>query len=254
MTDNTVTSRCNALRRLHAHLNKPLTNVTADDLVTWQLLRRLAPRTMVSEVSHITCFYDWAVDIGAMDQNPARSLIRPKLNRPLPRPIAEADLALAIAGAPSRIRPWLVLAAYEGLRAMEIASLCREQIHDRSKPPILHVVGKGRVERTVPLCKTALTELRRHGLPSRGFVFPRADGRPGPNTAQRISALSNRYLHGAGIRDTLHSLRHRFGSQLYQKSRDIRLVQDLMGHADPATTAGYAAWDRTTAARFVGQL
>lgn len=57
----------------------------------------------------------------------------------------------------------------------------------------------------------------------------------------RVSQLSNAHLHGCGIRETLHQLRHRFGTLTYQATRDLRLVQELMGHADPASTAGYAA-------------
>jgi len=49
------------------------------------------------------------------------------------------------------------------------------------------------------------------------------------------------HLHRLGIEHSAHHLRHRFGTQLYAKTHDLRLVQDLMGHADPKTTAGYVS-------------
>jgi len=69
-----------------------------------------------------------------------------------------------------------------------------------------------------------------------------------------ISHVANRHLAECGAGCTLHQLRHRFGSVLYQQTRDLRMVQELLGHADPATTAGYAAWDRAAAAGAVAAL
>jgi integrase/recombinase XerC len=84
--------------------------------------------------------------------------------------------------------------------------------------------------------------LRRHGMPDRGWVFRRLDGGSGPNLPGTISALSAEHLRSLGIPATLHQLRHRFATQLYQRSRDIRLLQDILGHSSPATSALYAAW------------
>jgi integrase len=50
------------------------------------------------------------------------------------------------------------------------------------------------------------------------------------------------FLGNLGIDATAHQLRHWFGTNIYAASRDIRLTQELMGHASPITTAGYVAW------------
>jgi site-specific recombinase XerD len=92
----------------------------------------------------------------------------------------------------------------------------------------------------VPLSPFVLGELAAAGLPGRGWAFLRRDGMPGPNTPATVSHQANQALHAAGIAATLHQLRHRFASQLYRHSRDLRLVQDLLGHVNLATTAGYA--------------
>lgn len=75
----------------------------------------------------------------------------------------------------------------------------------------------------------------------RGPVIRRRDGRPGPAKPHSVSQRTNAFLHSIGITETLHQLRHRFGTTTYQAVRDIRAVQELLGHASPTTTAIYAA-------------
>jgi len=94
-------------------------------------------------------------------------------------------------------------------------------------------------------------ELRAHGLPQRGYVFPRLDGLDGPNTPARVSRLCGQYLHGLGIPEPLHSLRHYFGSSLYAASQDLRLTGEVMGHQSPATTAGYVSYSHAAAVEAV---
>jgi integrase/recombinase XerC len=144
-----------------------------------------------------------------------------------------------------------VLAGWAGLRAIEIARLRRENVLDTWAPAVLLIADgatKGHGERLVPLSVFVLGELRPI-LPARGWVFLRFDGRPGPNTPATISHLANQHLHDCGIAATLHQLRHRFATQAYQAAGgDLRLVQELLGHTTPATTAGYAAYDQAAAA------
>ena len=93
-----------------------------------------------------------------------------------------------------------------------------------------------------------------YGLPKTGWVFRRHDDSPGPNRPWTISHLSNIFLHEQGISATLHQLRHRFGTATYQARRDLRMVQELLGHASPATTAPYAAYDASDAVEVVEGL
>ena len=99
-----------------------------------------------------------------------------------------------------------------------------------------------------------LDELRLAGLPRNGYAFTRHDGAPGPNQPWLVSHLANACLREAGSAARFHDLRHRFATQLYQATRDIRLVQELLGHASPSTTAVYAAYDRAGAAAAVEAL
>ena len=65
------------------------------------------------------------------------------------------------------------------------------------------------------------------------------DGKPGPPSAARVSERINDHLRSAGIEDTAHSLRHRFGTMLYQETLDMLLVAEEMGHGSIETTRGY---------------
>jgi integrase/recombinase XerC len=256
-TPDTVYCRRRALARLAAALPVPVLDATAADLADWRAGLSVGPGTVVGYVSHAREFYAWAITAGLITENPAADLPVPPLPRRLPRPIGEQDLFAAIAGAPDRIRPWLVLAGWAGLRAKEIAGLRRENVLDRVSPPLLivaHDATKGRTERAVPLCAFALRELLAAGLPASGWVFRRRDDQPGPNRPWIVSQLCNEYLHGLGITATLHQLRHRFGTETYRGRRDLRLVQELLGHASPSTTAGYAAVDQADAADVVEHL
>jgi len=251
-TPASVYARKRALARLTAALAVPLLSAGSGDLADWRASLTVGDDAVVAYVSHIRSFYDWCVAEGLRAENPAAGLPVPRLGRRLPRPIAEADLMDALAAAPRRIRLMIVLAAWAGLRACELALLRRECIMDTVTPPVLLIAGnatKGRNERIVPLSSFVLEEIRLARIPSSGHVFRRMDGRPGPNEPWRVSQLVNRHLHRHGIGATLHSLRHRYGTQFYRASgRDLRLTQETMGHARPETTAGYTLTDNPEAA------
>lgn len=217
-------------------------------------LPRATARSRYAEHSQLSCYFRWCVLHGHLAADPMVKIPRPRLSRLLPRPISEADLRVAIDNAHGRVRLWLVLAAYEGLRACEIAALDRADVMDNAPIPVLIAHGKGRKDRAVPLGSRALTELRLYGMPSRGPLFPRLDGRPGPTSAHRVSLVANDYLHGLGITDTLHALRHRAATQWYAATSDILVVGSLLGHSDPKSTAGYAAYSDPRAVLAVQSL
>lgn len=229
----------------------PLLDATPDDLMRWaRHLLPLTPRTRFAELSRTHGFYRWAADEGLREDIPSARLPRPKVPRALPRPISEERLQVALNGAPADVRTWLILAAWAGLRCCEIAALTRDQVLDTADPPVLIVTGKGAKDRIIPLHPRVRLALYEWGLSSRGYVFRRRDGHPGPPTADRVSWLCNRWLHESGVPDTMHSLRHRAVTGVYRACRDIRVAQEFAGHSSPDTTAGYAAHapDRLAAA------
>lgn len=243
-SETTVYTRQCALARADAAIPAGLLEADQATLLDWRRRLTLADATICQYVSHIRCFYRWACKQGLCAADPAAELPAPRCRRRVPRPIGEDDLFQAVTTAPPRILPWLVLAAWCGLRACEIAGLRREDVLDTAPRPVLLLERtKGGAQRVVPLHPYVLAVLRSCGLPASGYVFRRRDGQHGPNTPHQVSQLCNRYLHGRGVTATLHQLRHRFGTETYRASHDLRAVQELLGHASPVTTAGYAAFD-----------
>jgi integrase len=255
-SDGTIYARRRAILRMAALIDVPLLEATHEDLAAWRASLQVTDNTVVHYASHARQFFDWAVSKGLAGQNPAAGLLVPFLARGLPRPIGEDELMAAVTGAPARIRPWLVLAGWAGLRAKEIALLRRESVLDTTIPPVLLVARdatKGHRERVVPMSSFVVSEVRPH-LPRAGWVFPRPDGSPAPNRPSRISQAANAYLHAAGITATLHQFRHRFGTVGYSLTLDLRLMQEQMGHARPETTALYAAYNQPGALDMVEAL
>jgi integrase len=256
--EGSIYSRCRALARMCAILPVPLLDATPADILAWRAGLTISGNAIVHYASHAREFYAWACEAGLIPVSPVQRLPLPPLIKGLPRPISERDLMAALASAPPRVRPWLVLAAWAGLRACEIAYLRRDRVLDTASPPVLLVAAdatKGTWERIVPASEFVMAELWDAGLPSSGWVYRRRDGSPGPNAPWTVSHLCNEHMTACGIGATLHQLRHRFGTQAYRASgRDLRLTQELMGHKRPETTALYTDWDRPEATAAVEAL
>lgn len=256
---DTIAQRRRALARLARVLPGPIIEATTDEIRT-HLSRRqrdgrpLGPATKVAELAHLAAFYKWLVVEDHRVDDPTVKIVRPKLPRWIPHPIGEKELARAITQATERVRPWIMLAAYAGLRACEISPLRGEDVHLSASEPWLNVRrGKGGDARRVPVHPELAAEMRRH--PSSGWVSPRRDLEPGPTPAHLVSQIANRHLHRLGIFETLHSCRHRFGTQVYRASgRDIRLTQELLGHRSVLSTQIYTKVEQGEAATVVAAL
>lgn len=253
LRSTTVDQKRRCLRRLsNAYGCDPLALST--DHIKAHLSRPMQPESRATELAHLRSFFKWAVLNGYRPDDPTLPIQRPKIGRRLPRPLSEQDLEVAIACAPDRIRPMLMLAAFAGLRAMEIANLRGENVKWEYDPPVLIVEEqKGGGDGVVPLAPVLVEVLSE--LPRAGWLFPRRDGKPGPNKPWMVSRLCNDHLHSLGIDLTLHSARHRYGTQVYRASgRDLRLTQELMRHRTPVSTALYTWVDGTEKAAVVSRL
>src|SRR5258708_218462 len=256
-SEGTIYARRRAILRMASLIGTPLLEATPEDLRAWRAGLRVTENTVTQYASHARQFFGWAVEAGLMERNPAAGLLGPVLSRGLPRPIGEDPLFAAVAAAPARIRPWLVLAGWAGLRAKEIAYLRRERVLDSADPPVLLIARdatKGNRERVVPMCAFLVDELRVYGLPRAGWVFPRLDGQPGPNPPSPISHAAHAHLRSIRLSETLQQFRHRFGTQTLWAKKDLRVVQELLGHARPETTALYTAYNQVAAIEAVEAL
>lgn len=249
---STVDQKRRCLARLEKAWGDPLALNT--DHLRSHLARPMQAESRATELAHLRTFYKWCVLNGHRVDDPTLPIQRPKIHRRLPRPIPEEDLAIAVATAPPRIMLMLYLAAFAGLRAAEISGLRGEAIHWAHEPPLLVVEEqKGGDVGSVPLAPV-LAELLAD-YPRSGWLFPRRDGQRGPTPPHMVSKLCNDHLHGLGITHTLHSLRHRYGTQSYRASgRDLRLTQELMRHRTPVSTALYTWCDPAEGAAVVAAL
>ena len=215
--------------------------------------RRLLPKTRYAWLSTLHGFFEWAVLEGHAPADPTVRIRRPRSPRVVPRPIRDEDLFDALAGAPSELRAMITLAAFQGLRCREIATLFRDDILDRNDPPVLIVAnGKGGHQRVLPLHAAIMPALRLAGLPRSGHVFTRSRG--GPYPPANISRMIAVYFDDLGIDATAHQLRHWFGTKTYKACSDLRVVQELMGHSSPSTTAMYTAYSQAGARDAVNAL
>src|SRR5215472_10637201 len=123
---STIRSRKVTVAWVASSLPGGLLDATPADLAAWRASLTVAPDAVSVYVSHVRQFYRWAVRQGHLSGSPAATLPAPSRPRRLPRPIGEQELLGVLAAAPPRIRPWLVLAGWAGLRAKEIALLRRE--------------------------------------------------------------------------------------------------------------------------------
>lgn len=260
MRPDTIYMRARSLARLQAWLGEtPVSQASKEQLYEWRAsLAGLSVATVCAYVKNCRGYFGWLVDQELRPDNPAAKIPMPPSPEYQPRPIGEEDLMRALDGAPDRIRLWLVLGGWAGLRAIEIALLRRNCIRERAEPPVLIVAADatkgGRHRRIVDLCPFAAAELQAARLPAAGWAFPRLDGKPGPVAPHLVSHLCCTYLHEIGIPDTFHSLRHRFGTEAYRASQDLVAVQELMGHATPLTTRAYVKLASARGAEVVSGL
>lgn len=241
-TADALAGRRRFLLRLERTLGMPAEHATRDDLLAWRTALTVSKRSVVQYVSAARAFYVWLVEEDRLTVNPARRIPVPKLGRQLPRPIGLHDLITAITKAPQPIRIWLVLAAFMGLRCKEIALLRRECILDTLPRPMLLVAAdatKGVNERMVPLSSFVLGELHAYGMPGSGWMFPRKDGKPGPNRPARVSQAIGLFLRSIGILASAHMGRHYFATELLRETKNARMVQEMLGHQTMASVAVY---------------
>ena len=257
LTQGLINRRSAFLRATEQGIGRPLIGAQAAQINAYlasERARGLIDATIYVYAGHLRAFYGWAISHNWTRRNPMVAVATPRRPKYLPRPIADGPLGMALMTADDRARIILMLAALAGMRAVEIARLRREDILDHMDPPGMVVHGKGDKPRIVALSAPLLTELHRYGLPKRGPVIRRLDGKPGHVSPSLISIVANRHLHELGIPDTLHSLRHFAGTSLYRQTRDIRLVQEVLGHASPSTTAIYTEWAKEDAPAALEQL
>src|SRR5919108_2157667 len=208
--------------------------------------------SVARSLSAVRSFHRFLVREGVADRDPAAGVTQPRLPRSLPHPITVEEVRrLLDAPDPAdpvgvRDRAILELLYGAGLRISELTGLDVDDV-DLEEGSV-RVLGKGGKERGVPLgsfAREAIGAYLTRGRPAlasattRGAMFLNARGRR--LSRQSCARLLGRYVRLAGIgrRVTLHTLRHSFATHLLEGGADVRVVQELLGHASVATTQIY---------------
>lgn len=207
-------------------------DVEADDLLDYLSVPGWAPETRRSHRSALRGFYRWAAGAGRCAHDPTAILPAISVPRGVPRPAPDHVIRCAIAGAGPRERLMIGLGACAGLRCCEIARVHSDDLLGAPGFYDLVTHGKGRRERVVPLSDRLAVAVMTAARD--GWAFPgHIDGHLSAKRVQEIIAST---LPGPW---TAHTLRHRYATAAYQRSGNLRAVQELLGHASIATTQIY---------------
>ncbi|MGM3388865.1 site-specific tyrosine recombinase XerD [Stutzerimonas stutzeri] len=222
------------------------------DHLAWRLHNAYKARSTARLLSGLRGFYRFLVREGLVAIDPTLQVDLPRLGRPLPKAMSEADVE-ALLAAPElgdplglRDRAMLEILYACGLRITELISLTLEQVNLRQG--VLRTFGKGSKERLVPLGEEAnhwleryLRDARRELLGAKisDVVFPSQRG--DQMTRQTFWYRIKLHAKVAGITASIspHTLRHAFATHLLNHGADLRTVQMLLGHSDLSTTQIY---------------
>jgi integrase/recombinase XerC len=213
----------------------------------------LGPRSVQRRLSAVRGFFNYLIREKALEANPAADIRAPKAAKRLPKTLDVDQVASLLSRKPTdaltrRDHAMLELLYSSGLRLAELAGLDTADLDlaDRT----VRVLGKGSKTRILPVGKQAIAALRawladRASLvkAGQGALFVGHGGRRlGPRAIQR---RIGRWAARTGLNVPVHPhlLRHSFATHLLESSRDLRGVQELLGHADISTTQVYTHLD-----------
>ena len=226
----------------------------------------LGPRSIQRRLSAIRSFYEFlqreghalrnggeASEVARIRSNPGQDVRAPKAARRLPETL-DADQMARLpeipAGEPfaTRDRAIMELLYSSGLRLAEIVGLDVSHLDLRDRT--VHVLGKGRKARVVPVGRVAIRSLEQWLAERAGLARPDEPalfvGRSGRRLGRRAVELRVAYWarrQGLAANVYPHLFRHSFASHLLESGAELRGVQELLGHADIATTQIYTHLD-----------
>ena len=259
LSNNTLSSYRRDLRQFNEWLLKrdgsTITQATRSTLQAYlgaRLQQGQSPRSSARFLSCVRGFYHYLLREGSLSLDPTLDVDSPRLGRPLPKALSEAEVDRLLQ-APDldvvlelRDRTMLELLYACGLRVTELTSLQMVQLS--MNQGVVRVFGKGSKERLVPVGEEALRWLQRYLAGPRAellkdipceALFPSRRGTQ--MTRQTFWYRIKIYAERAGIKKHLspHTLRHAFATHLLNHGADLRVVQMLLGHSDLSTTQIY---------------
>lgn len=214
--------------------------------------RRLSGESVYLEIAALRAFYRFAESEKHLANNVAEHLSLPRRWKRLPKSLTAAEIEKLLqpgqpATPPSLCDDAILELAYaSGLRRSELCGLRLEQLH--LEAGFLNVIGKGNKERVVPVGGPAIAALNRYLAEARPkLVKPRSPANVFlTNRGSAFAPITlwlriKRRVRRAGITRNItpHMLRHSFATHLLEHGADLRVIQELLGHATISTTELY---------------
>jgi integrase/recombinase XerD len=214
--------------------------------------RRLSSESVYLEIAALRAFYRFAENEKFLPANVAENLSLPRRWKRLPKALTNQEIDKVLSPekpeTPQSLcdQAVLELAYASGLRLSELRNLRLEQLH--LEAGFINVIGKGNKERVVPVGRKAVEALNRYIDAGRSkLVNPRSPAnvfltkRGTPFAAVTLWLRIKRRVQRAGVgrNITPHMLRHSFATHLLEHGADLRVIQELLGHASIGTTQIY---------------
>ncbi|MGD1008559.1 MAG: tyrosine recombinase XerC [Candidatus Aminicenantales bacterium] len=212
--------------------------------------------TIGRKLAAMRSFYEFCLRKKWVSENPARVLATPKQDRRVPSFLSEEEMAglldLPATDKPTdlRDRALLELCYATGTRVSELVGIDVEDIHFDER--LVRVRGKGKKERLIPFGRKAAGTLQAY-LRARPLLLQDRMGEPavflnyrgGRLTTRSVQRMVQAHIRRTAVsrRISPHSIRHSFASHLLGRGADLRVIQELLGHASLATTQKYTHVD-----------
>ena len=214
--------------------------------------RKLSSESVYLEIAALRAFYRFAENEKLLPVNVAENLSLPRRWKRLPKALTNAEIEQLLTPeqpeTPQSLcdQAIMELAYASGLRLSELKNLRLEQLH--LDAGFINVIGKGNKERVVPVGRTAAEALNRFievGRPklitprSPANVFLTKRGTPFASVTLWLRIKNRVRRAGISRNITPHMLRHSFATHLLEHGADLRVIQELLGHANISTTEIY---------------
>jgi integrase/recombinase XerD len=240
------------LNHLMAYLLHERTRPLADEPRESQ--QRLSSESVYLEIAALRAFYRFTENEKLLPANIAENLSLPRRWKRLPKALSNAEIDQLLEPetpeTPENLcdQAILELAYASGLRLSELKNLRLEQLH--LDAGFINVIGKGNKERVVPVGHTAVAALHRYLDTARSkLVTPKTPAnvfltrRGTPFAAVTLWLHIKNRARRAGMQRNLtpHMLRHSFATHLLEHGADLRVIQEMLGHANISTTEIYTS-------------
>jgi integrase/recombinase XerC len=205
------------------------------------------------KIAALRGFFRYLVITHRVEKDPLLLIHSPKQEKPLPAFLSVDSVLQLLGGIKIKtgldVRDLAVLEVFysTGIRVSELVGLNWADIDIHLG--IIRVVGKGSKERIVPIGKVALEALEKYGhelrkkwnLPCKGQTALFLNNRGERITTRSVARIVEKHLKQAGIQIKMgpHGLRHSFATHLLNSGADLRVIQELLGHASLSTTQRY---------------